>query len=347
MQLYSSGLTASGCTDSEACNFNASASCDDGTCIYPPTGVLNCEVGEAFCAEGTNWNSATQSCDPLPCEASSDPAACGPGTYWDELDSLCLPIETCTEDLDGDGVIGVNDLMQLLSSFGSDCPEAGDPAGDPATSEFTCGDPVNYHGYDYATVQIGEQCWFAENLRTESYRNGDAIPGELSDSEWSNAIETLVGAQAVYNNDTNVLLEQFGRLYNWFATTDPRHLCPNGWHVPSDAEWQSLESAIGLDANELDATGHRGTNQGSQLKSSQTDLPSWNGLNSSGFSALPGGYRHHTGAFLSLENDCDFWTSTDIDMHGWFRGLYTSSDAIFRSNFGKQHGFSVRCLKDE
>ena len=105
-------------------------------------------------------------------DLSANGTSCGPGTYWDELESLCLPIENCQDDLDGDGVIGVNDLMQLLSSFGTDCA----PTEEPETAEFTCGDPVSYHGYDYTTVQIGEQCWFAENLRTEHYANGDAIP---------------------------------------------------------------------------------------------------------------------------------------------------------------------------
>ncbi len=95
-------------------------------------------------------------------DLSANGTSCGPGTYWDELESLCLPIENCQDDLDGDGVIGVNDLMQLLSSFGTDCA----PTEEPETAEFTCGDPVSYHGYDYATVQIGEQCWFAENLRS-------------------------------------------------------------------------------------------------------------------------------------------------------------------------------------
>ena len=86
--------------------------------------------------------------------------ACGAGTYWDEESQACLTTVTCAEDLNTDGIVGIADLLQLLSMFGTPCDEV-------ETSEFSCGDPMNYHGYDYATVQIGEQCWFAENLRTE------------------------------------------------------------------------------------------------------------------------------------------------------------------------------------
>ena len=73
----------------------------------------------------------------------------------------------------------------------------------------------------------------AENLRTSKYRNGHAIPGNLSDDEWTSAIS---GAQAVYDNK-KANLSTYGRLYNWYAVNDPRGLCPTGWHVPTDAEW--------------------------------------------------------------------------------------------------------------
>jgi uncharacterized protein (TIGR02145 family) len=293
--------------------------------------VLNCEVGEAFCAEGTTWNSATQSCDPLPCEASADATACGPGTYWDDLESLCLPNETCEDDLDGDGVIGVNDLMQLLSSFGTDCLEAGDPAGDPETAEFTCGDLVSYQGYDYATVLIGEQCWFAENLRNEHYANGDEIPGELSNAEWANSTS---GAQAVYENDANNL-ESYGRLYNGYAANDARGLCPSGWHVPINEEHTALVNYLGGDSI-----------SGLKLKSSPEDIPSWDGSNVSGFAALAGGFRHHTGVMDHLGWHGGYWSSSSQGSSALcivFNDGYSGSGQIF---YPYVYGQSVRCLMD-
>lgn len=101
---------------------------------------------------------------------------------------------------------------------------------EPMTSEFTCGYSVEYDGHNDATVQIGNQCWFAENLRSTIYANGDVIPGNLSDSEW---IWSDVGAQAFYDNNPSNQFA-YGRLYNWYAVNDERGLCPSGWHVPTD-----------------------------------------------------------------------------------------------------------------
>ncbi len=101
------------------------------------------------------------------------------------LSSFCLgqtndgAMESCQEDLDYDGVIGVNDLMSLLASFGTDCSTY--------EEEIGCGTPIEYHGYEYQTVLIGDQCWFAENLRTELYLNGEEIPSGLDRETWCNA----------------------------------------------------------------------------------------------------------------------------------------------------------------
>ena len=160
--LYNAQLPIPGCTDPTACNFDSEATSDDGSCI--PSGCME--------TEACNYNALAE-CEGEACDYTCcpGPGCCSAGMYWDYDLEQCLNYETCQEDLDGDGVIGINDLMELLSSFGTMCEE-------PETGEFTCGDPMNYHGYDYATVQIGEQCWFAENLRNEHYANGDAIPGD-------------------------------------------------------------------------------------------------------------------------------------------------------------------------
>ena len=316
-----------GCTDAAGCNYSPEATCDDGSCTYPPFGLSDCDEGGSLCADGTTWNSATQSCDPLPCEAAADPAACGPGTYWDELESLCLPIETCQDDLDGDGVIGVNDLMQLLSSFGTDCT----PAEEPETTEFTCGDPVSYHGYDYATVEIGEQCWFAENLRTEFYQNGDSITSNLTSEEW---VSTQSGAQAFYDwNDINLI--EFGRLYNFSAVQDNRGVCPDNWHVPTDAEFSTLIEIVGGD-----------TNAGELLKAATSWPVEVNGSDLFGFKALPAGSYSDGGEFSDILEKARFWSTTEVHSNAaWGREL-NSSSGIFRWDNGKGNGFSVRCIKD-
>ena len=120
-----------------------------------------------------------------------------------------------------------------------------------------CGDPVSYQGYEYATVQIGDQCWFAENLRNRYYQNGDSIPSGLSDSDWGNTLSgavTVFGAGAsdctAYSPggngcDESWSLNEYGRLYNWHAVEDIRGLCPSGWHVPTDGEWTVLTDELG------------------------------------------------------------------------------------------------------
>jgi len=204
---------------------------------------------------------------------------------------------------------------------------------------------VTFDGYTYDLVAIGDQCWFAENLRNEHYANGDAIPGELSNSEWSNADDTNLGAQAIYNNDASNLAD-YGRLYNWYAVDDARGLCPTGWHVPTDGEFMTLEMELGMSGSEADSTGERGTDQGTQMKSSVNDVPNWDGSNSSGFSALPGGLRHgNTSYFIYGYVDCFLWTSSEYFESAWLRDL-DASTTVERYTYPQNWGFSVRCLKD-
>ena len=129
---------------------------------------------------------------------------------------------------------------------------------------------LTFDGYTYDVVQIGDQCWFAENLRTTMYGNGDVIPAGLTDGEWTS---TTSGATAVYGEgsacynyspdidacDEAQSLAEYGRLYNWYAVDDARGLCPSGWHVPTDGEWTDLE-------NYITSQGFSGT-EGTALKS--------------------------------------------------------------------------------
>ena len=327
--LYNAQLPVPGCTDSIACNFNEEATSDDGSCI--PSGCME--------AEACNYNALAE-CEGEACDYTCcpGPGCCSAGMYWDYDLEQCLNYETCQEDLDGDGVIGINDLMELLSSFGTMCEE-------PETVEFTCGDPMNYHGYDYATVQIGEQCWFAENLRGESYSDGEAIPTDLSDSEWAGTAE---GAVSVYDGDM-ANLSAYGRLYNWYAVEDSRGLCPSGWHIPSDGEFIMLELELGMSEDETNGLGWRGTNQGIQLKSNFGWWAGGNGDDSIGFTALPGGNRLPSGGYNAALTDGNWWTSSSSesqDGQRMERNLDYNRDNIGRGNQPSNFGFSVRCIKD-
>jgi uncharacterized protein (TIGR02145 family) len=190
---------------------------------------------------------------------------------------------------------------------------------------------VTFDGYTYALVGIGPQCWFKENLRSDNYRNGDAIPGNLGNSSWQN---TTSGAQAVYNNDA-ANLATYGRLYNWYAVNDSRGLCPTGFHVPSDGEWYTLENFLGGSSV-----------AGTAMKSSPSDIPSWDGSNTSGFSGLPAGYRSSNGNFSYLGNDGYWWSSSPSGGSAIARFLYSGNSNVYRYYYYPQNGFSVRCVRD-
>jgi uncharacterized protein (TIGR02145 family) len=209
---------------------------------------------------------------------------------------------------------------------------------------------VTFDGHTYALVGIGTQCWFAENLRSDNYLNGDAIPGNLTDAQWTS---TSIGAQTVYgeggsavydgSSDEVANLATYGRLYNWYAVNDSRGLCPSGYHVPSDAEWMTLEMALGMTSSQANSTGWRGTDQGTQMKT-----PLWGGTNFSGFSALPGGYRNYLYSYFGSQgNNGHWWSSSPNGANAWYRDLFSGYSNVSRyGDFSTRNGFSVRCVRD-
>ena len=188
-------------------------------------------------------------------------------------------------------------------------------------------------GTSFKTVRIGSQVWMAENLNVGHYRNGDPIPYVQDKEKWASL---QYGAWCYYYNDpANGKI--YGKLYNWYAVNDPRGLAPTGWHVPTDNEWQSLLDHLGGDKV-----------AGEKLKSRSGWSENGNGTNSSGFNALPGGYRGRSGDFSSLGNYALFWSSSEYGSNGaWRRYLsYDGADVGRSSGRSKRGGFSVRLVRD-
>ena len=187
-----------------------------------------------------------------------------------------------------------------------------------------------------------------------------SIPAGLTNEEWST---TSNGAISVFGEggagcsaqspngdacDESWSLEEYGRLYNWYAVDDARLLCPSGWHVPSDQEWISFEMTLGIGEEEANSLGEHGTNQGIQLKSASGWNNNGNGTDELNFSGRPAGNRLDvSGHFVNAGHATYFWSSTLNEDNAYSRQLVSEYDGIVRTlNGTKNDGFSVRCLKD-
>ena len=191
-------------------------------------------------------------------------------------------------------------------------------------------------GIIYKTVKIGTQTWMAENLQATKYRNGDVISNVSGNAQWVNL---LSGAYCDYKN-TPENSRIYGRLYNWYAVTDNRKLAPEGWHVPSAEEWNTLAIFLG------GAVG-----AGGKLKESGTThwkSPNTGATNETGFTALPGGCCFGgTEQFYEIGERGYWWTSTaDNNSDAQHRIMYLFNYDISSYSGNKYKGYSVRCIKD-
>jgi uncharacterized protein (TIGR02145 family) len=263
----------------------------------------------------------------------------GPGPQVEVLDTIIITYDSIYVEAINDWVtyeLGADSVFTLQ------CEDPG--------NFNACGDPIAMDGYSYSTVLIGDQCWFAENLRTTVYENGDAIPTSLTDGEWGS---TTSGATAVYGEDDGCdnfgpdidacdeaqSLSEYGRLYNWYAVDDARGLCPSGWHVPTDGEWTDLEDFI-------TTQGFSGT-EGAALKSTYGWTGCGNGTDDFGFSALPGGSRSSSGYFNYAGSVGYWWSSSPSGGNAaWYRDLSFYYPGIIRDLNNLRGGFTVRCLRD-
>jgi uncharacterized protein (TIGR02145 family) len=219
------------------------------------------------------------------------------------------------------------------------------------------------------TIKIGDQEWMSESLNVSTFRNGEAIAHAQTVEQWQKAGEYGIAAWRYYDNHPeNGLI--FGKLYNFFAVSDPRGISPEGWHVPTDDEWQSLVDFLGGDrvAGEHLKSKERwkptecqrclGWDDFRRISEVCADCNNKNfprppgfhrgGINSSGFNALPGGYLHGMGGFYAVGRDGYWWSSSDAGLgSAWYRVLSFNFAAVNRTNtLDYRSGFSVRCARD-
>jgi uncharacterized protein (TIGR02145 family) len=184
------------------------------------------------------------------------------------------------------------------------------------------------------TVKIGGSNWTVENLDTETFKNGDKIDEAKTPEEWIAASKSKKAAWCYYDNNKENG-EKYGKLYNWYAVTDPRGLAPEGYHIPSVQELQGLKDAAYGDMNKA----------GKKLKSNE-GWEKTNGDNESGFNALPAGMRNPDGEFSLIGKEAYYW-SKDSSEDGAEAIFIIDADEQLRPHTDyKSNGFSVRILKD-
>jgi len=193
----------------------------------------------------------------------------------------------------------------------------------------------DFDGNEYNTVLIGTQCWMQENLKTTRYNDGQAIPLETDNSAWSNL---STPAYCYYSNDKNINKDTYGALYNWY-TVNTGKLCPTGWHVPTDSEWTTLTNYLGG----LDVAGGKLKETGTAHWKS----PNAGATNETGFTALPGGYRHSGGLFIDIFLIGRWHSAAENNVsNSWTRIMSYKGGKLERYISKEKYGYSVRCIRD-
>lgn len=233
------------------------------------------------------------------------------------------------------------------------------PDGGQCSSSFSMdievideGTVYDIDGNSYKVIKIGSQWWMAENLKVTRYRNGDLI-GTTTPPNLNITGESAPGYQWAFNGDESTVAA-LGRYYTWYAVTDARGVCPDGWHVPSDSEWTILSDF-------LTANGYGFGGSGSDIGKSLATTSGWDNdpipgnvgndqvtNNGSGFSALPAGVRNANGTFHKTGFYASWWSSTPSTTANnvWYRNLQTSLNYVTKAESDKRHGATTRCIKD-
>ena len=232
---------------------------------------------------------------------------------------------------------------------------------------WSCGDTFkDIDGNVYHTIQIGSQCWMVENLDTQHYKDGTAIPTIDDNTDWGN---DTTGARAYYNNAVSDPV--YGSLYNWHAVNNAHGLAPEGWHIPTDDEWAALEIQICQDIGNgncpactaifdgtdgwrgqdtIDAHGEGSAMAGGCSNWADNDLDNDgdcdNDFGTSGLDVLPAGCRNTDGSFGNRGSYTYLWSSLESGTSAWIRYLYYGHTDVSRSTSAQAYGFAVRCLRD-
>jgi uncharacterized protein (TIGR02145 family) len=192
-------------------------------------------------------------------------------------------------------------------------------------------------GNNYKTIIIGDKEWMAENLKVTRFLNGEPIYLASSTADWNNLdLNRSPGYSAPGYSIQNI--SPYGNMYNWYAVSNLKGVCPLGWRVPSASVWDSLINILG---GQFLA--------GGKMKVVGFDYwlsPNLSATNESGFSAVGSGYNDPLGAFYAFKNNCFFWSNTEFSQNdAIYFWLYSDRAMIDKLNKPKNNGFNIRCVK--
>ena len=258
------------------------------------------------------------------------PGCCLDGQTWDWDQMGC--VITNPTDTNLDGCTNLTDLMDILSAYG-DC----------SVPAFNCGDDIEHEDYVYSSVQIGEQCWFAENCRYLPVVSSPLLGSEEGGLAYA-YVYNYYGDDIEAAKLENSYIKS-GALYNVQAI-ESWVLCPNHWHAAHESDWLALEEEIGIEIDQLEILGWRGSTEGYNLKVNDCD-GSWNGSNIYGFSARGHGTRSDLEKdFIDYCIDGNYHTLTNGTAEYYRRAITSYQNGIYRDNASIHAGMGVRCIKD-
>ncbi len=281
--------------------------------------IVDDEVGSAITTSGVCWGTT-----PMPTVSDNVTGdGSGPGQFTSAIAGLAQSTVYFARAYatNAQGTAYGNQVQFSTSGTG----------GDGLNSSLTYGSVSDAEGNLYATIAIGAQVWMAENLRATRYANGDPIALVEDNDAWG---DQLTGAWCYFQNDPAQNYMD-GKLYNFYAVADPRNVCPSDWHVPTADEWDELATSLGLPstaAAKMKSVGYRPQSTGV--------------TNSSGFSAVPAGFRAVTGTFNNSPSRLELWSSTLFGGAVDTRDLRDDSTYLFEGSAVEEEGLSIRCVQD-